>query len=425
MLLAMSKGRAIAALGTSALLLCFLGNYRLGDDSSILKRRLADTGYALWETQGAGQEPQVEDAQPKVYFLDDGTLVVHQMPESVACSYFTDLPNLPRRTGKSPTRIHYHFEDCSDDHLGTQLAEYYGHYLLANAAQIPFTMTCGDGGEGGEVTVMKKLQTNNASPGLPPVDVTGHQYSVYDVCFACYGLSWWCDKGPELMVDTFHENMWRLANSNLGQTLEAEDAVVHFRLGDALLGGRDEGIGLLPFRAYSRLLKRAESELGPLETISVVTQTSDELAARPEDSLALARTEMIAKDFVAHLREFFPNAVVKLRNSAQDTPFVAYVRMVKANKVAICGSSTFCTYPVMANANIRYIFESEKFNRWVKRLRYTGLVRTIETPRLANNYIGALTDMQLTHWLRHQDPNGNDIITGPPLFRVPKTKFVS
>ena len=427
MLPTMSKPFAIAVLGTTALLLSFLGNYRLVDESAALRRRLADQGYTytLWETESVASEPEIVEEPPNVYLLDDGTLVVRHMLESVACSYFTALPNLSKRTEKVPTRIHYHFEECTDDHLGTQLAEYFGHYMLANAAQVPFTMTCGDGKEGGGDTVLRRLQTNNASPGLPPVDVTGHQYSVYDVCFACYGLSWWCDRGPELMLDTFHENMWRLANSNLGQTLEAEDAVVHLRLGDALMGGRDEGIGLLPFRAYSRLLRRAESELGPLATISVVTQTFEETAARPEDRLALARTELIAKEFVAHLRENFPNASVKLRNSPQDSPFVAYVRMVKANKVAICGFSKFCSYPVLANANIRYVFESEKFNLWVKRLRYTGLVRTMEAPRLTNNYIGSLTDNQVIHWLRHQDPNGNDIITGPPLFRVPKTKFIS
>ena len=412
--------RSLAIIGASALLLCFLGTYHTVDEVSAWKRRLQqDQGNS--ET-GVVTE-QHEDASP-ISLMDDGTLVVRRMPESAACSYFTDLPNLPKRVGVSPTRIHYHFDDCSDDHLGTQLAEFFGHYLLANAAQVPFTMTCGDGIDRGQPSVLQSLQTNNAHPGLPPIDVTGHQYSVYDVCFACYGLSWWCDRGPELMIETFQENMLRLANSKLGQTIEAEDAVVHIRLGDALLGGRDEGVGLLPFRAYSRILKRVETEVGPLATISVVTQTFVEDAARPEDTLALYRTEMIAKDFVSHLREYFPHASVKLHNSPQDTPLVTYVRMMKAGKVTICGASTFCTYPVLANPNIRYLFESEKFNPWVKRLKYMGNVRTIESPRLANNYIGALTDLQLTHWLRHQDPNGNDIITSPPLFRVPKTKFV-
>lgn len=412
----MSKRFAI--IGASSLLLCW--NYYTADKVSSAKRRLQDQGYV--ETGFVSQ--QQEGTGGPISLLDDGTLVVRRMPESAACSYFTDLPNLPKRVGISPTRIHYHFDDCTDDHLGTQLAEYFGHYLLANAAQVPFTMTCGDGIDRGQPTVLHSLQTSNAYPGLPPIDVTGHQYSVYDVCFACYGLSWWCDRGPELMVDTFQENMLRLTNSKLGQTIEAEDAVVHMRLGDALLGGRDEGVGLLPFRAYSRLLKRVEAEVGPLTTISVVTQTFVEEAARPEDTLALLRTEMIAKDFVAHLRQHFPTATVILHNSPLDTPLVAYVRMAKASKVAICGASTFCTYPVLANPNLRYLYDSEKFNPWVKRLKYTGSVRTIESPRLANNYIGALTDHQLTHWLRHQNPNGNDIITSPPLFRVPKTKFV-
>jgi len=411
----------LAIIAASSLLLGFIGNYRSVGDTSVLRRRLEDEGY---EDEGGAQIVSDSTAtNPYFNLLDDGTLVVRQMTESAACSYFTDLPNLPKRVAESPTRLHYHFEECNDDHLGTHLAEYFGHYLLANAAQVPYTMTCGNSGDAHESSVLKMLQTDNVNPGPPPVDVTGHQYSVYDVCYACYGLSWWCDRGPELMVETLEENMMRLANTQLGESIEPEDAVVHIRLGDALLGGRDEGIGLIPFRAYSRLLTRVQNEVGPLETISIVTQTFVEEAARSVDRLALQRTEMIAKDFVAHLREFFPNAIVKLRNSPQDTPFVAYVRMMKASKVAICGSSTFCTYPTLANPGIRYLIESEKYNPWVKKLTYNGKVRTLEAPRLANNYIGALSDQQLTHWLRHQDPNGNDIITGPPLFRVPKTKF--
>ena len=141
------------------------------------------------------------------------------------------------------------------------------------------------------------------------------------------------------------------------------------------------------------------------------------------DVPALERSKMIADDFVAHLREYFPDADVRIHNSRDDTPLVAFVRMIKARKVAICGASTFCTYPVLANTNIRYVFHSDKLNRWVDRLRFAPSIRAVESPRLANNYIGALTDEQLKHWLRHQNPNGNDVIVGPPLFRVPKTLF--
>mmetsp|Transcript_20946 Transcript_20946/g.34616 ORF Transcript_20946/g.34616 Transcript_20946/m.34616 type:complete len:495 (-) Transcript_20946:95-1579(-) len=360
---------------------------------------------------------------PRIHFFDDGTLLVHQMPETAACSYFVNLPNLPMRVAETPKRIHYHIEDCSDDHLGIELAEYYGHYLLANAAQVPFTMTCGVANEG-EDSVLRRFQTDNEFPGPPPVDVAGHQYSVYDVCFACYGLSSWCDRGPELMVETFRQDMWKMANSPFGQSLESEDAVVHLRLGDALKAGRDEGTGLLPFRSYSRLLKRVENESGPLATISVVTQTFDPSASRENDIHSLERSELVAKDFIVHLRETFPHAVVVLRNSPADTPFVTYVRIMKANKVTICGATTFCTYAALSNPAISYLFESEKLNPWVKRLRYLETVRTYDTPRLASNYAGSLTDNQLLHWLRHQDPNGSDVITSPPLFRVPKTKFM-
>ena len=55
------------------------------------------------------------------------------------------------------------------------------------------------------------------------------------------------------MVESFEENMTRLANTQLGESIEPVEAAVHIRFGDALLGGRDEGIGLSQFIAYSRL----------------------------------------------------------------------------------------------------------------------------------------------------------------------------
>lgn len=363
-----------------------------------------------------------ENVGPRIFYLDDGTLLVHQMPETAACSYFATLPNLPMRVPEPPKRLHYHIEDCSDDHLGIELAEYFGHYLLANAAQVPYTMTCGNADTAGN-SVLALMQTDNEFPGPPPVDITGFTYNAYDVCFTCYGLSSWCERGPDLMVDTFQQDMWKLVNTEFGQSVQPEDAVVHLRLGDALESGRDEGIGLLPFRSYSRLLRRAENDMGPLETISVVTQTFDEAASRPQDKKSLARSEMVTKDFLDHLRENFPHAKVTLHNSPADTPFVTYIRLIKARKTAICGATTFCTYPVLANPGISYVFETEKLNPWVKRLGFMDAVRTYDTPRLASNYAGSLTDNQLMHWLRHQDPNGNDVITSPPLFRVPKTKF--
>lgn len=407
----------------AALLLCYFGGHQSA-------RRLEEDGY-FDETPNndADNDIEYEDepakpdyTNPYINLLDDGTLLVKQMPESVACSYFTQLPNLPKRVDASPTRIHYHFDDCSDDNLGVQLAEHFGHYLLANAAQVPYTMTCGNGQDQGG-TVMKLLQIDNENPGPPPMDVTGHQHSVYDVCFACYGLSWWCDKGPELMAGIIINDLWKLANSDLGNAINAEDAVVHLRLGDAVSSGKDEGTGLLPFRSYSRLLRRAQNERGPLHTISILTQAFDPNALRLQDRPHVERSSWVAQELLNHLREEFPNAHVVLHNDPGDSPQVSYIRLMKASKVAICGASTFCTYPVVANQAIRYLYESDKLNPWVKRLKYMENVHSFATNRLASNYAGSLSDKQLLHWLRHQDPNGQDDITSPPLFRVPKTRF--
>jgi hypothetical protein len=405
----------LVAVGSCVILLCLVLHQPI-----LIKRRLEGIVYD-WSSNIMNEYASF--AKESIYVQDDGTLYVTQTEESQACSFFTDLPGLPKRIEGKPSRLHFHLDDCSDDHLGMKLSEYLGHYLLANAAQIPYTMTCGNGSDEDKGSVIGFLQVNNSIAGPPPTDMSGHVYSMYDVCFNCYGLNWWCDRGLELTYDIFKENMWRLATTKVGEEVESEDAVIHLRLGDALTGGVDEGTGLLPFMFYSRLLKLAESQSGPLQTISVVTQVFDEESARPEDIESIKGTELIAHDFVAYLREFFPDSIVKLHNSISDTPFVAYVRLTKANKVAICGSSTFCTYPVLANPNLKFLYESRKLNPWVNRIGYLENVRTFEAPLLTNNYIGSLTDEQVLMWLRNQNPNSNEIIFSPPLIRTPKTKF--
>jgi hypothetical protein len=227
------------------------------------------------------------------------------------------------------------------------------------------------------------------------------------------------------MTQIVQESMLKLTpNSALGQVIKAEDAVIHLRLGNAVTGGRDMGTGLLPFRSYVRLLKRYEQKNGNLETISVVTQSFVENRTRAEDLVGLERTRGIAVSFVKYIQEYFPRANVELRNSGLDNPLVSFLRLLRAKKVAICGASTFCTYPVLANQQaLRYLYLSEKLNPWVKRVHFMDNVQVWNAPRVTNNYAGSLTDPQLMHWLRHQDPDAADVITGPPLFRVPKTRI--
>lgn len=179
------NNKHVASLAVSAFFVAALGIWSLSPDKSppLIRSRLLQ--------EIAVQSPQLQP--PKTRLLEDGTLLVrHTDQESNACSYFVNLPGIPRISQVTPSRIHYYFDTCDDIQLGKRLAEHFGHYLLANAAQVPFSMTCGNGSDyTGDHTAIRQMQLRNQDPGPKPVDATGHTYSVHDVCTVCYGLGWW------------------------------------------------------------------------------------------------------------------------------------------------------------------------------------------------------------------------------------------
>ncbi|MFN9979032.1 MAG: hypothetical protein ACK53Y_03920, partial [bacterium] len=59
-----------------------------------------------------------------------------------SCNHFR--PDIhPELLEVSLQRLAYHFVTCQDDQLGDKLGQHYGRYALANAAELPYTMTCG------------------------------------------------------------------------------------------------------------------------------------------------------------------------------------------------------------------------------------------------------------------------------------------
>jgi hypothetical protein len=359
-------------------------------------------------------------SKPKSRILDDGTLFLARGAES-PCAFFR------RGLRNNITRIHYHFEDCVERQLGNRIGEHFGRYLLASAAHVPYTMTCGNNDNVYQVTnvrvsyhpfesVTKHLEVHNAQANVG-------NWTVFDVCRICNGLGWSCHDGIQAMSDVMREAMWILAhNTTTGQSFEPDDAVIHLRLGDALRGKWDEGIGLLPHEGYSILLKEAESLRGPIQSISIVTASFDKKYARSFDAKAILRerSAMVAYDFVRHLNELFPNATVTIHNGPDESSLKSYARLIRAKKVSICGSSTFCTLPVLANREgIGFVYRTERHNPWaVKAAEKYDNIKTWKVPRLTNNVIEQMDDSAILHWLRNQDAQaGEFIIGGAPLIR--------
>jgi hypothetical protein len=326
-------------------------------------------------------------------------------------------------------RLHYHFEDCHEQQLGNRLGEHYGRYLLANAARMPYTMTCGSfqdhdynqllihGDKERRPSVLRHLEVRNIFPGPVPKNKFGALISAQDMCHQCHLMNWACHKGMDAITDIVQQDMARLAALPYCQSFEPDDAVLHLRLGDALEGRHDEGIGLLPHQAYASLIAEAEKERGTIKTISIVTQPFEVKYLRQFDrNTTLIRTsELVARDLQAFLSNRFPAAIVKIDNKAENS-LKSFARLIRAKKVAICGSSTFCTMPVLGvTEGIGFVFRAQKHSPWAALAteRYDNL-RTWRAPRLANHIVQLMTEKELLSWLRTEDANGDQVIDAYP-----------
>jgi len=188
---------------------------------------------------------------------------------------------------------------------------------------------------------------------------------------------------------------------------------------------------LFPHATYIKLLMQAQQERGDISSIGIVTAPFKGSFVRSHfDMTSTSKSETIAMDLLAALQKAFPHAEIRLRNSPDDTIIDSLVRIVNARKVAICGCSTFCPYPLLATKGIGYIYDPGnprfKQNLWVKNAaeRYENF-RLFETPLLNgvvidNHRTGEkLADEDLLAWLRTQSPDvGNIDIQQPPILRV-------
>jgi len=156
------------------------------------------------------------------------------------------------------------------------------------------------------------------------------------------------------------------------------------------------------------MLKKAEEEKGEIQTISIVTQSflKDNVREIDQDFTELSRT--VGEDLARQLRIEFPNAKVSIHNDREtETTVTSYSRLVRAKKIAICGCSTFCPFPVMSVGDdvMAYLYNSKYLNGF-----YTNYlaenkdnIHLWDAPMLGSNDIGGLTDSQIIEFLRNEN----------------------
>jgi len=319
------------------------------------------------------------------------------------------------------TGFHIHNDVCGDESLGNIIPFLFAFQLLAHSMEKPFSFTCGSVPMG-DKSLVGHLQVIEQGPKPVPKDLHGDLFPVQKFCelqLQNRCALWACpDTGMENAASLIIPKMREIASKFVD--FEADDAVIHLRLGDVFRATGRIPVsprGLLPHNEYEKILRQVELEKGPLSSISIVTAPfgdEDKDLIREKDMEFTERSRLVAEHLKEFLMQTFPQATVAIHNSGEEeSPAKAGARLTRAKKVAICGCSSFCAYPVMAVADdaLGYIFKSHHYNLFSQHLADgRPNIRVFESPMLGNNEMAALdetsdetgksTNVLIHKWLR-------------------------
>ncbi|KAL7478291.1 hypothetical protein ACHAW6_004060 [Cyclotella cf. meneghiniana] len=359
--------------------------------------------------------------------LDNGTYLMFQ-DEFRKGNYCETMANNKNRI----KRMHYHAGSCKlfDSQFGNRLGTVYGMKMVANALHVPFHFTCemNEGESANGAAFLMNLNSRSDFLSLPPKSKNGDALTVEDICRACSEkFCTWHSSNLALAADVMISDWNSLADPSLVRISDHDDAVIHLRLGDALFAahGRNEFKGLFPHSTYIKLLMQAQKEKGTIRSIGLVTAPfSGAFVRSMYDAHATSKSKAIAMDLLDAIQRAFPRAKVTIHNRPEETIIESLARLVHARKVAICGCSTFCPYPLLATKGIGFMYnQTVGQNLWVKNAaeQYDHF-RLFDTPLLnglviENRKTGKALDLSdVTSWMRNQNPDvGNIDITGPPI----------
>jgi hypothetical protein len=308
---------------------------------------------------------------------------------------------LADREEKKLTRLHVQTELCGDFSLGNIISTLLSYNLAAHLADIPFTFSCVDSKPG----VMATMQKHEEKSGLPP-DFDKETYNLEKYCES--GRFHDMAYGQYLVADTIRN---QIAPSQKVVT-EGDDAVIHVRLNDAFKRiGRPSQRGLFPHVAYTKMLKLAEEEKGEIRSISIVTESFNKAKVRELDVEFTDLSRIVAHDLERQLKEDFPNAEVHIHNNWRiESTVTSYARLARAKKIAICGCSTFCPFPVMSVEDdvLGYLYDSEYLNAFYPQYLAENKenMHLWDAPLLGSNQIDKLSTDEILEFVRNKDTSG-------------------
>lgn len=264
--------------------------------------------------------------------------------------------------------VYYLQNTCSDTNVGNKLSRLYMSNTMAMAIGAEFLYVCPTHKDTeNNRSFMSRLARVRMDSSSNIRHVAPKLKSLEDICAACdSNHPHKCPSGEiGTVLPIIIEDLQRISRHASDYHENSFDVALHYRCGD-ILGLHTEKYGLLPHSTFLRLIEaRHDRE----DNISIIILNGKK-STRPRDVMYTETCKTIVTDLIYYLNQNFPNARISAPNNGSIA--VDYIRLIRAKSMAICGSSTFCLWPSLANPNSR-IYNSRLFP-WINTLHGNSTV---------------------------------------------------
>lgn len=300
--------------------------------------------------------------------------------------------------------VYYLQSSCNDANIGNKLSRVYNTHAMARAMKLPFHFICPVHKEKQyEHSILSKLALESMTSSFNDTMVLPKENTLESICAACDTQHpHQCPSGGlNLMVEKIRQDLYQIGTQNPDEGGDAFDVALHYRCGD-ILGISADKYGLLPHSTYANLIESRHTTndyftVAMLSNFESRSSTNDLIRLR--DAPFDLKCRLLVQDLAGFLTARFPKANISIPSSqsiAQD-----YGRLIRAKSMAICGPSTFCLWPTLANAN-PFIYKSRLFP-WVEQLD-SQVFTVYNSPRLkprANQTLDGLGMEEILSWLQN------------------------
>ena len=175
------------------------------------------------------------------------------------------------------------------------------------------------------------------------------RYEMRRMAIALVGIPYPTHPAAHFRIDPEREQELQvpMPSTPLLPNVGLDDVTIHFRCGDIIEVRPHGDYGYTRFSILAKFISIEARSIG------IVTQPFQGQNRRVDSKPT--RCPILIGALEQYLKDRFPNATVKVRNSPNETVALSYARFIMANQTLAAGFSTFVLFPFMATFGTGYL----------------------------------------------------------------------